>query len=128
MRVLLDTHAFVRFELEDPQLSEIGRGTIADASNDVLVSAATAYEIGLKASLGRLTLPEPAETYVPSRIALEGFEPLPIDVRHAARAAALPGIHGDPFDRLLVAQAQIEGIPIVTADPAIARYDVETIW
>ena len=128
MRILLDTHAFLWWVLDDPHLSPAAREIIADGSTDVLVSAATAYEVGLKAASGRLTIPGSPETYVSSRISLEGFEPLAIGVPHALRAAVLPPIHRDPFDRLLVAQAQIEGVPIMTVDPAIARYDVETIW
>lgn len=128
MRALLDTHAFLWWVLDDPRLSDESRRVIQAASNDVLVSAATAHEIAIKTASGKLKLPQPPDSYVPGRIASEGFEPLPIEVVHALRAGRLPPIHRDPFDRLLIAQAQIEGIPIITADPAIGRYDVETIW
>jgi PIN domain nuclease of toxin-antitoxin system len=128
MRALLDTHTFLWWVLDVPRLSSESRAILEDGANDLLFSAASAYELALKARTGKLSLPEPAETYVPSRLVANGFSRLPIELAHALRAGILPSIHWDPFDRLLVAQAQIEGIPILTADPAISRYDVETIW
>ncbi len=128
MRALLDTHAFLWWVLEDPRLSITARATIADPDIEVLVSAVSAWEITIKAAAGRLDLPEPARTYVPSRTSANDFHELPISVAHAVGVGDLPGLHRDPFDRMLVAQAQVEGIPIVTNDAAIARYDIETIW
>lgn len=128
MRVLVDTHAFIWWLVDDDRLSEVARAVLGDRANDVLLSAASAFEIAVKASRGRLTLPEPAESFVPSRLAGEGFVPLPIHVGHALRAGALPPIHRDPWDRILIAQGQLEDLPILTADPAIGRYDVETLW
>lgn len=103
------------------------RQVIADGSNDVLFSAASGYEIAYKAEDGRLSLPQSPEHYVADRLEANGFDPLPIDLAHALGAAMLPRIHRDPFDRLLVAQARREGIPIITSDPVIARYDVDVI-
>ena len=94
----------------------------------VLLSAASAWEISIKAARGRLELPQPPERYVPDRVRRHRMTVLDVALSHALRAGALPEIHADPFDRLLVAQAQLEGLPILTADPAIARYEVETIW
>jgi PIN domain nuclease of toxin-antitoxin system len=128
VRVLLDTHAFLWWVLEDPRLSAGARSVIAAPETDVVVSAVSAWEIAIKAADHRLDLPEPAQTYVPDRIAANGFRELQVTVEHAIGVAGLPPIHRDPFDRLLVAQAQVEGIPIVTSDPAIARYDVDVIW
>jgi PIN domain nuclease of toxin-antitoxin system len=128
MRALLDTHVFLWAALGVEQLSEHAHDLIEDKTNELLFSAASAYEIAVKVALGRLTLPEPVDLYVPSRIAAFGYEPLMVDVPHALRAAALPVVHRDPWDRLLVGQALIEGIPIITADPAIGQYGVETIW
>lgn len=128
MRVLLDTHAFLWWVLEDPRLSARAQSVIEAQENDVLVSAVSAWEIAIKSADARLDLPELAQTYVPGRIAANGFRELDITVEHAVRVAGLPAIHRDPFDRLLVAQAQVEGIPILTSDPAIARYDVDVIW
>jgi PIN domain nuclease of toxin-antitoxin system len=128
VRILLDTDAFVWWVLDDARLSPVSRELLLDRSNDVLLSAASAYEISVKAARGRLTLPEPAETYVSSRMASEGFTPLPVQISHAVRAGSLPPIHRDPWDRLLVAQSQLDDVPILTADPVIGQYDVETIW
>lgn len=128
MRALLDTHALLWWVADDLRLSADARSIIGDGANDILVSAAVAYEIGIKVAAGRLDLPAPAEEYLPGRIESEAFEELPITLSHALRAAALPAIHRDPFDRLLVAQSQLEGLPIVTLDPLIGQYDVETIW
>ncbi len=128
MRVLLDTHAFLWWVLDDPKLSADCRRIVDDGANDVLLSAVSGYELAYKVNQGRLTLPEAPDVYVRSRLASNGFEALTIELDHALRAATLPMIHRDPFDRLLIGQAQLEGLPIITADPAIAHYDVEVIW
>lgn len=128
MRVILDSHAFLWWLLDDPQLSDSSREIIGQPENDIVVSAITGYELTAKAARGRIALPGNPATFVGSRLSSEGFVSLPIGLEHATRAAVLPDIHRDPFDRILVAQAQIEGLPILTADPLIARYDVETIW
>lgn len=128
MRALLDAHAFIWWVLDSPKLSNESRRILADGENEIVVSVASAYEIVYKAGQGSLTLPDSPAEYVRSRIRENGFATLAIELNHAVRAGALPRIHGDPFDRMLVAQAQVEGIPILTADPAIARYDVEVIW
>jgi PIN domain nuclease of toxin-antitoxin system len=125
--VLIDSHVFLWWNLESPQLTRAMREIISDGGNDVLFSVASAYELAYKAVDGRLTLPEAPNAYIADRLEANGFDPLPLDLGHALTAALLPRIHRDPFDRLLVAQAQREGIPILTADPVIARYDVETI-
>jgi PIN domain nuclease of toxin-antitoxin system len=128
VRALLDTHAFLWWTLEDARLSDVARAVIEAEENEIFFSAASAWEIALKASRGGLTLPEPVETYIPDRIAAYGFTPLAIGLRHALRAGSLPPIHADPFDRILVAQSQAEDLPLLSADAAINRYDVETIW
>jgi PIN domain nuclease of toxin-antitoxin system len=101
---------------------------IGDPQNEILVSVATAWEIALKARRGRLDLPMPAGRYVPERMAQDGFQALDIQLSHVLEAADLPQHHGDPFDRVLVAQAIAEGIPMITANEAIGRYPVRTIW
>ena len=128
MRVLLDTHVFLWWVVGDPRLSPVAQETITDPDVDVLVRPVSAWEIAINAADGRLDLPEPPLTYVPSRMAANAFHELPIKVGHCLRAAELPGIHRDAFDRILVAQAQIEGMPILTNDPAITGYDVEITW
>lgn len=128
MRALLDTHAFVWWNDGDPRLSDLARETILGSDNEILLSAVTAWEIAIKAGKGLLRLPEPLADYVPSRMALDAMQPLPVEMTHALHVAALPRHHNDPFDRLLIAQAQVEGVPILTSDPNIARYDVEIVW
>src|SRR3954454_3563477 len=127
-RVLLDTQAFLLWVSGSDRLTPRAAEAISDPSTMVLVSAASAWEIAIKAAAGRLELEAPPETYVPDRIREHGFDPLPIVQDHAVRAAALPRHHGAPFDRRLVTRAQLELFPFVTGDPLLGRYDVETIW
>ncbi len=128
MRALLDTHTFLWWNLDDPQLSPTARAVIEDGHNEIFISAASAWEIAIKYRKGRLSLPQPPERYVASRLAHFRFLALPIQLSHALRVAILPAIHDDPFDRLLVAQSQMEGLPILTGDAEIARYPVEVLW
>lgn len=128
MRVLLDTHALLWWSVDDGRLSELARDTIRDGRNEVLVSAASVWEIAIKSAKGRLELPSPVEQYMDDRLRRNRWSPLAIDFRHVIRAASLPDHHRDPFDRALIAQAQVERLPIVTTDAAITRYEVETIW
>jgi PIN domain nuclease of toxin-antitoxin system len=124
MKLLLDTHA-VLWALEDsPQLSATARAAIEDPSNELLVSAATAIEIAIKKSLGKLRAPADLERAVTDA----GFVPQPLGFPEAVALESLPWHHNDPFDRLLVAQALVAGIPIVTRDPQIARYQVQIVW
>jgi len=128
LKALLDTHTFLWSAAGDPKLSGDAYRLIEDRANSIVFSAASAYEIAIKVANGRLTLSDPPAAYVPARIAAFGFDVLSIEIHHSLHAASLPALHRDPWDRLLVAQAQLEGIPIITADSLIARYDVETIW
>lgn len=128
MRALLDTHAFLWWVTDDPQLSEMARRIIGDEANQIFLSAASAWEIAIKVGTGKLRLPEPPESFVTSRIASAGFEILPILLSHALHTATLPPHHRDPFDRILIAQCQIEALPILTADSQIARYAVPILW
>ena len=129
MRVLLDTHTFLWWNSsQGSRLSVRAREVLEDIATDGLVSVVSAYEIAIKAARGALELPAEPSRYVPERLARHGFEALSVELRHVLRAASLPMLHRDPFDRLLVAQAQLEGIPIITVDPAIAQYEVEVIW
>ena len=129
MKVLLDTHAFLWWVSDGgSRLSDRARELIASPNTEPLFSVASAFEIATKAALGRLTLPFAPERYVPERVRRHGFTILPIELPHALRAGGLPMIHRDPWDRILVAQAQVERLAILSADPAIGRYDVETIW
>jgi PIN domain nuclease of toxin-antitoxin system len=100
---------------------------LLDPEAELLLSAASSWEIAIKYRLGRLDLPAPPAEYVPTRMASSGVLGLPIEHAHSLQVAALPAHHRDPFDRLLIAQAQLESVPILTADSEFARYDVETL-
>lgn len=128
MRVLLDTHALLWWNLDDDRLSESVRDLIRDGRTEVVVSVASIWEVAIKAAKGKIELPQTVGAYIDERLRRNRWSTLSIDPRHALQAAALPKIHADPFDRVLVAQAQLESMPIVTMDAAITRYDVETIW
>jgi len=128
MRALLDTHAFIWWYSDDPRLNATARAVISDSANDIFVSAVTAFEIATKYALGRLPLPEPPREYALKRMGRHGFQPLAIDLAHGLHVASLPFLHRDPFDRLLVAQSQLEDMPILTSDTRIAAYGVEVIW
>ncbi len=128
MRALLDTHTFLWWNLDHPQLSEEARQFIGNGGNEIYLSAASAWEIAIKAAIGRLTLPEAPDQYVANRMGRHRFIALPIELSHALHVYGLPQIHSDPFDRLLVAQSQLEQLPILTADDDIVRYEIEVIW
>jgi PIN domain nuclease of toxin-antitoxin system len=124
----LDTHAFLWWITEDRRLSARAREVMTDGGNNLLLSAASGWEIAIKASLGRITLPIPIDRFLSEQLQRNGIGTLPIEMRHALRVHAIPLLHRDPFDRLLVAQAQLEKLRILTSDPQIAQYDVETLW
>ncbi len=126
MRYLVDTHVFLWLLAEPERLGE-GLGPLQDPGNEVLLSAASSWEIAIKAQLGRLDLPDDPRRYVPDRMRSIGADPLPVEHSHALAVFELPPLHRDPFDRLLVAQARALRLRIVTADAQIARYDVETL-
>ena len=128
MKVLLDTHAFLWWITDDPRLSRHARDIIGDGGNDVFFSVASAWEIAIKAGIGRLELPNSAEEFVTGEVTRNGFSVLPIHLAHALRVQALPTHHRDPFDRLLVAQSAIEGLPLISRDSVFAGYDVDTRW
>lgn len=128
MRVLLDTHAFLWWITDDPRLSHRARAIIADDENQLFLSVASAWEIAIKARLGRLEVPADLEGFIVAQLSRNRIEALPINLSHAPRIYTLPDHHRDPFDRLLVAQASVEGLPILTADPQLARYQVAIAW
>lgn len=127
MTYLLDTHVWLWMELSPERLGSVASTIIEEAGNELMLSAASAWEISIKQAMGRLPLPQAAETYVPERMRRNGVEGLPVQHAHALRAGSLPFHHRDPFDRLLIAQAQVENLPVITADPAFDAYDVEII-
>ena len=123
MRLLLDTHVLLWALTDDPSLSAAARAAIVDGRNRVVVSAVSAWEITIKRSLGKLRAPAD----LAEAVAAHRFTPLAVSLEHALAFGALPDLHRDPFDRLLVAQAGVEGLTIVTRDRAIARYDVDVL-
>lgn len=130
MSLLLDTHTWLWFFLQPDRLGAKSLLAIKDAHIKVFLSAASAWEIAIKTRLGKLHLPDDAdpERYVPTALASRSMLALPITNEHALRTCALPLHHTDPFDRLLIAQAQIESLTIVTADKRFEQYDVQTLW
>jgi PIN domain nuclease of toxin-antitoxin system len=126
VQLLLDTQVFLWLLAEPDRL---GRhiGSLEDPNNELLLSAASSWEIAIKIQLGRLDLPDDPKRYVPDRMRAIGAEPLPIEHNHALAVSELPPLHRDPFDRMLVAQARDLRLTIVTADVQIARYEVETL-
>lgn len=128
MRLLLDTHAFLWFILDDPKLSAQAKELIASADSAVEISPASYWEIAIKISLGKYRLPEPYGPFMERELAHNGFAVLPIKPSHTALLTDLPFHHRDPFDRLLVAQAMAEQVPLVSADPALDAYPVNRLW
>src|SRR5215212_2819463 len=128
MRVLLDTHAVLWWALEDDRLSSQVRAVLADPSAAVHVSAASAWEIATKVRIGRLPGAERLAAEFETYLREQGFRPLPISVEHGQRAGALPGPHKDPFDRMLIAQAQAENLALVSNEAIFDRYGIARAW
>ena len=128
MRLLLDTHTFLWWLIDSPRLSESARRDIAIETNEVLVSAATAWEITTKHRLGKLPSAEAVALDVAGAIVSQGFNELSITVDDAARAGALPGHHRDPFDRMLIAQALSSNLVLVSNEPLFDQYGVRRLW
>lgn len=127
MRILLDTHVWLWMQAEPEKLGPRARALVEDDATELLLSAASAWEIAIKVGLGKLELPERVSTYLPSRIQSSGVSPLAVSHAHAAGVADLPHHHRDPFDRLLISQALSEGVPILSSDPQLDPYDSERI-
>lgn len=127
MTYLLDTHVWLWLLASPDRVDADLRRRLADPAHTVLLSAVSSWEIAIKYALGRLDLPEPPAAYVPSRMQRSGVTGLAVEHAHAVQVASLAAHHRDPFDRMLVAQAQVEGVPLVTADRVFHAYDVEVI-
>ena len=128
MRLLLDTHALIWYALDDPQLSGTAQALILDPMNEILISPASYWEIAIKVSMGKLPLHQPYEDFMDVCLKRYKFVILPIETRHTAALVAMPFHHKDPFDRLLIAQAMVERIPIVSVDGAFDPYSVTRLW
>jgi PIN domain nuclease of toxin-antitoxin system len=127
LRILLDTHAWLWMTATPERLSPAARRVIERDHANLFLSAASAWEIAIKYTIKRLALPEAPAIFVPSRLKMMNVHPLAIEQATALHVATLPPHHADPFDRLLVAQAQLEGLTILTADPVFGFYDVDVL-
>jgi PIN domain nuclease of toxin-antitoxin system len=128
LNLLLDTHSWLWMLAAENRLSSLSRALVRDTGNEVWLSAASAWEIAIKHANGQLRLPEQPSVFVARCLAEDGLKPLPILHAHALRAGELPPHHRDPFDRLLIAQAQLERLTLLTADRQLAKYDVPIHW
>jgi PIN domain nuclease of toxin-antitoxin system len=128
VKLLLDTHAFLWWVEGAPALGRRARAEVANPANEVSVSIASCWELGIKVSLGKLRLTPSLERFIPEQLSRNGFALLGLEFRHVARIADLPFHHRDPFDRLLVAQALQDDLAIVSADRVLRKYGVTVIW
>jgi PIN domain nuclease of toxin-antitoxin system len=128
LRALFDTHALIWWFSDDSSLSPMVREIIANTENTLLVSAATAWEIAIKHQLGKIRKVADLVSDFSGRIEREGFQLLPISAEHGIRAGLLPGLHKDAFDRMLIAQAQAENVPILSSDAVFESYGVRRLW
>ena len=130
MRLLLDSHALIWFTRDDPQLSVKAKGLIVDVDNEILISPGTFWEIAIKVSIGKLTLTSRYADFIDVCLNRYGFRLLPIEPAHTAILAEMPfpRDHKDPFDRLYVAQAIFEAVPIVSADAILDTYPIQRLW
>ena len=126
--ILLDTHAFLWFILDDPRLSVQADNLISDPTNAIAISPASYWEIAIKISIGKYSLPEAYDVFMEREIAINNFSILSIAPKHTAALVGLPFHHKDPFDRLLIAQAMVENIPLISADNLLDRYEIQRIW
>jgi PIN domain nuclease of toxin-antitoxin system len=128
MKLLVDTCTFLWIVSESPRLSKTAAAAFLDRNNERYLSVASAWEISIKHAAGRLPLPERPDLFVPRLREASGIAPLDIDEESALHAGRLPGLHSDPFDRMLIAQAIVRGMTILTPDPEIEHYAVRVLW
>ena len=128
MRLLLDTHVFLWWISDAPEMSETARTAIANPNNSCYVSVASGWEMAIKSSLGKLKLKKSIERFLTEQMQQNGFLLLNIDLHHVAKVENLPFIHRDPFDRLILSQAKAERMTLVTADQTLSDYGVRCLW
>ena len=128
MNLLLDTHTFLWWTTGDSEISSTAQDLIANGQNTLYWSAASSWEVSIKYAIGRLPLPEAPEHFLTAELGRNRIESLPILDRHAFQVGRLPRHHRDPFDRMLIAQAQVEGFGLITNDSGIRLYDVDIYW
>ena len=128
MKLLLDAHTFLWFVWDEAQLTNNAKALIVNPTHQKFISAATYWEIAIKVSIGKLDLGEPYRAFMHREIARNNFDLLPVSVDHAAAVSVLPLHHRDPFDRMLIAQAMVEQLPIVSGDSAFEAYPITQLW
>jgi len=128
MKILLDTHTFLWWITDVPQIPATARELISDGYNELYWSAASSWEVSIKYALGRLPLPDAPEKFLPFELAQNRIESLPVIDAHAFQAGQLPRHHRDPFDRMLIAQAQVESLVLLSNDPQLGLYDIGVLW
>ena len=128
MRLLLDTHAFIWWDEAPSRLGASAYAACLDPANELAVSAVSAWEMQIKRALGKLTIRKPLRQLIGDQVEHNALEVLPVSLEHVLRLDALPSIHKDPFDRLLVAQALAENCALISHDPIVAQYPVTVIW
>ena len=128
MRLLLDTHAFLWLVEGSPNLSGAAQAALADPANDCYLSAASVWELAIKVGNNKLSMSDPLDVFVSKWTSAYQLNPLPVQNAHALAVVALPPHHKDPFDRLLIAQAMVERMTVVTSDIKLARYTVPIVW
>jgi len=128
MKILIDTCTFLWIASDSPRLSKAAAAVFLDRNNERFLSAASAWEIGIKYAAGRLPLPQRPDVFVPMIRDASGIASLYMDEESALHAGRLPGLHSDPFDRMLIAQAVVHGMTILTPDPQIEQYAVRVVW
>jgi PIN domain nuclease of toxin-antitoxin system len=128
MKVLMDAHSFLWFVNGSSQLSARARAIIEDPANDKFLSMANIWEMAIKISLGKLSIAQPFEQFIPHQLLINGFETFEIKFDHVAKVIQLPVHHRDPFDRLLIAQSLVEQIPVISTDLVFDLYSVDRLW
>jgi PIN domain nuclease of toxin-antitoxin system len=128
VKLLLDTQCWLWWFAQPERLNSEAIAQINDETNEIWLSVASVWEMGIKVAIGKLPLPEPLDSYISSRMMQLGAKSLPITATHAVQASALPLHHQDPFDRMLIAQAQMEDMMLVSSDSIFRQYDVSLLW
>ena len=128
MRLLLDTHSFIWFFMGNPKLSNLVRNLIEDENNEKLLSIASVWEMAIKHSQGKLSFGLPFEVFIAEQLTFKNLDLLNINLKHITVISSLPLHHRDPFDRLIIAQAMVENIPILSADPLFDSYPIQRLW
>ncbi len=128
MKLLLDTQSWLWWFAQPDRLNAAAIAALSDETNELWLSVASVWEMGIKVALGKLPLPEPLDSYLPSRMAQLGVRSLNIRTTHALQSASLPLHHRDPFNRMLIAQAQVEQMTVATSDSQLKLYEVPLLW